>query len=152
MQRFVLVLLLVLSASGLAQSSRPFAGGSLTFQWVNGIGLTGLMLQGGSFDLGGGFGARANVGIGLGTSYLELGADALFPLGNERLLPYAGLGVNYLSASGVNFFGLRGLAGVSYASSPEVAFFAEIAPTYYFVNVGTTFGFPLRFGANYQFR
>jgi hypothetical protein len=33
-----------------------------------------------------------------------------------------------------------------------VAFFAEIAPTLFFVNDGTTFGIPLRFGVNYQFR
>lgn len=151
----LMVVLLLLSTLGMAQSgqnSRPFAGGSLSFGWVNGIGLTGLMLQGGSFDFGGGFGARASVGIGLAQRYLEVTADALLPLSTDRFLPYAGAGIGYLNATGVTFIGLRGLAGLSYSSSPEVAFFAELAPTLYLVNSGTAIGLPLRFGVNYQFR
>jgi len=89
-RRVVVLLLLCWSLVASAQSSKPFAGASLVFQWVEGIPLTSLMLQTGSYDFGGGFGARASVGIGVNPSFLELGADLLFPFGTRRLLPYGG--------------------------------------------------------------
>ncbi|GAO74011.1 hypothetical protein [Meiothermus ruber] len=148
--------LLCLGWTALAQSTRPFAGASLVFQWVEGTPLTGLMLQAGSYNLGGGFGARANVGIGLSPSFLELGADLLFPFGAGRLLPYGGLGGNWVGLGALNLFGIRGLAGVSYSTASDTGLFAEAVPTLYLASdatgiYGTAFGIQLRFGVNYLF-
>ncbi|GIW25642.1 hypothetical protein [Meiothermus sp.] len=139
-----------------AQSPKPFAGASLVFQWVEGTPLTSLMLQAGSYNLGSGFGARANVGIGLSPSFLELGADLLFPFGTGRLLPYGGFGGNWVGLGVLNFFGIRGLAGVNYSTASDTGLFAEAVPTLYLASdatgiYGTAFGIQIRFGVNYLF-
>jgi hypothetical protein len=148
--------LLCLGWTALAQSSRPFAGASLVFQWVEGTPLTSLMLQAGSYNLGGGLGARASVGIGLSPSFLELGADLLFPFGTGRLLPYGGLGGHWVGLGALNFFGIRGLAGVSYSTASDTGLFAEAVPTLYLASDATgiyvtALGIQLRFGVNYLF-
>ena len=105
---------------------------------------------------GGGLGARANVGIGLSPNFLELGADLLFPFGAGRLLPYGGIGGNWVGLGALNFFGIRGLAGVNYSTSGDAGLFAEAVPTLYLASdatgiYGTAFGIQIRFGVNYLF-
>ncbi len=155
-KRVAVFFLLCLGWAAFAQSTRPFAGASLVFQWVEGTPLTSLMLQAGSYNLGGGFGARANVGIGLSPSFLELGADLLFPFGAGRLLPYGGLGGNWVGLGAINFFGIRAPIGVSYSTASDAGLFAEAVPTLYLASdatgiYGTAFGIQLRFGVNYLF-
>ncbi|GIW37487.1 MAG: hypothetical protein KatS3mg073_1632 [Meiothermus sp.] len=155
-KRLAVLVLLVWGLAAFAQSSRPFAGASLVFQWVEGTPLTSLMLQAGSYNLGGGFGARANVGIGLNPNFLELGADLLFPFGAGRLLPYGGIGANWVGLGALNFFGIRGLAGVNYSTASDASLFAEAVPTLYLASdatgiYGTAFGIQIRFGVNYLF-
>lgn len=155
-KQIAVVFLLVLGWTALAQSTKPFAGASLVFQWVEGTPLTSLMLQAGSYDLGGGFGARANLGIGVSPNFLELGADLLFPFGAGRLLPYGGVGGNWVGLGALNFFGIRGLAGVSYSTASDAGLFAEAVPTLYLASdatgiYGTAFGIQIRFGVNYLF-
>ncbi|MCX7783781.1 MAG: hypothetical protein N2318_09095 [Meiothermus sp.] len=155
-KRLMVVLLLCWGLGAFAQSSKPFAGASLVFQWVEGTPLTSLMLQAGSYDFGGGFGARANVGIGVSPNFLELGADLLFPFGAGRLLPYGGIGGNWVGLGALNFFGIRGLAGVNYSTASDAGLFAEAVPTLYLASdatgiYGTAFGIQIRFGVNYLF-
>ncbi len=155
-KRLLVVWLLCASLGAFAQSSKPFAGASLVFQWVEGTPLTSLMLQAGSYDFGGGFGLRANVGIGLSPSFLELGADLLFPLATGRLLPYGGLGGNWVGLGALNFFGIRGLAGVNFSTASDAGLFAEAVPTLYLASdttgiYGSAFGIQIRFGVNYLF-
>jgi len=155
-KRIVVLLLLCWGLVAFAQNSRPFAGASLVFQWVDGTPLTSLMLQAGSYNFGGGLGARAHVGVGLSPGFLELGTDLLFPFGTGRLLPYAGLGGNWVGLGALNFFGVRGLAGVSYSTASDAGLFAEAVPTLYLASdatgiYGRAFGIQLRFGVNYLF-
>ncbi len=156
MRKRLAVLLLLWSLTASAQSSKPFAGASLVFQWVEGTPLTSLMLQAGSYNFGGGLGARASLGIGVSPNFLELGADLLFPFGTGRLLPYGGFGGNWVGLGGLNFFGIRGLAGVNYSTASDAGLFAEAVPTLYLASdatgiYGSAFGIQIRFGVNYLF-
>ncbi|MCS7067903.1 MAG: hypothetical protein NZN28_04620 [Meiothermus sp.] len=155
-KQIAVLLLLGWGLVACAQSSKPFAGASLVFQWVEGTPLTSLMLQAGSYNFGGGYGARANVGIGVSPNFLELGADFLLPFGAGRLLPYGGFGGNWVGLGALNFFGIRGLAGINYSTASDAGLFAEAVPTLYLASdatgiYGTAFGIQIRFGVNYLF-
>jgi hypothetical protein len=151
MYKRIAVLAIMVVGVAFAQTTKPFAGVSLVYQWVAGIQFSGLELQAGSFDLFGDSGGRANVGIGLGRSYLEIGADWLIPISKDRLMPYSGAGLSFLTSDGTNFLGLRGIVGANYSTESDVGLFGELAPALYLVNGGPAFGMQLRFGANYLF-
>lgn len=154
MKRFWLLLAVLFSLSAFAQNSKPFAfaGASLDFQWINGIGLTGLLLQGGAYDLLGDATLRGSIGLGLSpTNYFELGLDVLVPLTSDRLAPYAGAGLGFVNFSGTSFLGLRGIVGADYTVNKDIGLFGEAAPVLYIVNGGTAFGIQLRFGVNKLF-
>ncbi|MBF6594637.1 MAG: hypothetical protein IVW51_09335 [Thermaceae bacterium] len=152
MKRLWVLLALGFSLLAFAQTPKPFAGASLNFQWINGIGLTGLLLQGGAYDLLGDAALRGSIGLGLTpTNYFELGVDVLVPLSTDRLTPYAGGGLGYVNFSGTSFVGLRGIVGADYTASKDISLFGEAVPILYLVNGGTAFGIQLRFGVNKLF-
>lgn len=152
MKRWWILPAVFLGLTAFAQTPRPFAGASLNFQWINGIGLTGLLLQGGAYDLFDQATLRGSMGLGLSpTNYLELGLDALLPLDTGRLSPYLGAGLGYLNVGGTGFVGLRGILGVDYGTTREIHLTGEVLPTLYLVNGGAAFGIQLRFGVNRLF-
>jgi hypothetical protein len=152
MKRWWILPAVLFGLTAFAQTPRPFAGASLNFQWINGIGLTGLLLQGGAYDLLGDATLRGSVGLGLSpTNYFELGLDLLVPFDTGRLSPYAGAGVGYVNFGGTSFIGLRGVVGADYAANRDIGLTGEVAPILYLVNGGTAFGIQLRFGVNKLF-
>jgi len=154
MKRFWLLLAVLFGLSALAQNSKPFAfaGASLNFQWIDGIGLTGLLLQGGAYNLLGDATLRGSIGLGLSpTNYFELGLDVLVPLDRNRFTPYAGAGLGFVNFTGTSFLGLRGIVGADYTVNSDIGLIGEVAPVLYLVNGGTAFGIQLRFGVNKLF-
>ena len=150
-QRLLVVLVVLAGLSAFAQKTQVFVGFSLSRQGIDTIAVNSFLAQVGAYNLLGTSTVRFTVGTGITTSnFLELDLDIAepLPIAQSNFTPYLGGGLGYIRASGTNFIGFRGVAGVDYNIDKDYVLMAEFSPVVYLVNGGAAFGWQIRFGAS----
>lgn len=154
MKKFVLLGILAVGGSAFAASNTYVLGGSgASISGGQGAALFSASAAIGADKVLGDLGARGSLGFsfvtlggttGLGVS---LGADLLYPFGQDSVKPYVGAGVGMsFGSSGSTAFNVHGILGADFAFTPTASIFAELTPAMVFGGGSSAFNIGGRAG------